>query len=169
MSNKIPDHIDAIRLAEQHITLEGIVSAAEMQRINSLVIQVDKPISATLTFDIDEQDIVNVKGKLETQVTLQCQRCMEPFIYGIMSDFALGVVQTLDEATALPEHYEPAMAKEGTLALHDLIEDELILNLPIIPKHAPEECKVKLPSGDEDSEKGKNPFHVLAGLRTKQK
>ena len=60
---------------------------------------------------------------------------MEPLSCEIMSDFALGIVNTIDEANALPERYEPALATEGNLALREMIEDEIILNLPIIPRH----------------------------------
>jgi len=96
---------------------------------------------------------------------------MEPYIYEIMSDFVLGVAKTLDDANALPEHYEPALAVENNLALREVIEDEIILNLPIIPRHEPEDCKVKLPltdSGWEEHEKGSNPFRVLESLKQKR-
>ena len=96
---------------------------------------------------------------------------MEPLVYEIMSDFSLGIVTTLDEANSLPERYEPAMATEGNLALRDLIEDEIILNLPIIPRHEPDACEVKFPLADSGWEQGKgeNPFRVLESLKDKRK
>lgn len=101
---------------------------------------------------------------------LQCQSCLEPFSYEIMSDFVLGIVNTLDEANALPERYEPALAHDGSLTLREMIEDEIILNLPIIPRHEPEDCKVKLPLKDAGWEQGKgeNPFRVLESLKHKK-
>jgi len=172
MSEKfIPEHIDPFRYAEQRLSLEGLLKIADMQRLNANVIANDDTVSAHLQFGIDEQDVTFLTGHLETKLTLQCQRCMELFIYEIISDFALGVVNTLDEANALPELYEPALAKEGNLALRELIEDEIILNLPIIPRHEPEECKVKLPLADSGWEQGKgeSPFRVLQSLKHKQK
>lgn len=172
MSEKfIPEHIDPFRYAEQSLSLEGVLKIADMQRLKANVIANDDTVSACLQFGIDEQGITFLTGHLKTKLTLQCQRCMEPFIYEIISDFVLGIVNTLDEANALPEQYEPALAKEGNLALRELIEDEIILNLPIIPRHEPEECKVKLPLSDSGWEQGKgeNPFHVLKSLKHKQK
>jgi uncharacterized protein len=96
---------------------------------------------------------------------------MEPLVCEIISDFSLGIVNTLDEANSLPERYEPAMAAEGNLALRDLIEDEIILNLPIIPRHEPDECKAKFPLADDsgwDQGKGENPFQVLESLKHKR-
>lgn len=172
MSEKfIPEHIDPFRYAEQNLRLDGVVKIADMQRLISNLSSSDGVVNVNLQLGVDEQGITFLKGHLSAQLMLQCQRCMEPFSYEIISDFILGIVTTLDEANALPERYEPAMAKEGELALRELIEDELILNLPIIPKHEPEDCKVKLPLIDSGWEKGKgeNPFQVLESLKDKRK
>lgn len=117
---------------------------------------------------MDEQKSAYLKGHTHTKLKLHCQRCMEPVVYEIMSDFVLGIVSTLEEADALPDHYEPALTREGSLALRELIEDELILNLPIIPKHELDECKVKLPlaeANNDEGQKGKNPFQILETLK----
>src|SRR5436190_2175091 len=61
-----------------------------------------------------------------------------------------------------------ALLNEDMLPLRELIEDEILLNLPIIPRHTPEECKVKLPYTDSSWEENKSetsPFHVLASLK----
>jgi uncharacterized protein len=162
----IPEHIDPFRYAEQNLRLEGAVKIADMQRLSSNL-NSSGEVAVDLQFGVDEQRVTFIKGHLNTRLTLQCQRCMEPYIYEIISNFILGVINTLDEANALPEQYEPAMAKDGELALRDLIEDEIILNLPIIPRHEAEDCKVKLPLADSGWEQasGKNPFSVLESLK----
>lgn len=172
MSEKfIPEHIDPFRYAEQNLALSGTVKVSEMKRLSENLGTTNETVAVDLQFGVDEQRITFLKGRLQTKLCLQCQRCMEPFIYEIISDFLLGIVNTLEEANALPEHYEPALAQEGQLALRELIEDEIILNLPIIPRHEPDECKVKLPLADSGWEQGErdNPFHVLKALKDKQK
>jgi uncharacterized protein len=171
MSEKIiPEHVDPYRLAEQGIGLTGILNLADMPRLCSNLHQSDQKASIELRFGMDEQGLTFLKGHLETQVTLQCQRCMEPFVYEIISDFVLGIVNTLDEANALPDHYEPALTQDGNLALRELIEDEIILNLPIIPRHEADNCKVKLPLTDAgwEESKGDNPFQVLELLKNQK-
>lgn len=184
MSEKlIPEHVDPFRYAEQSLGMAGIVKIQQMQRLSAnvapsggLVVPDDGVVSVDLQFGVDEQKVNYLKGRLETKLTLQCQRCMEPYIYEIMSDFALGIVTTLEEADALPELYEPVLSKEGSLALRELIEDELILNLPIIPRHDVEDCSVKPPYADAVTEvvegetrKGANPFQVLESLKQKHR
>jgi len=172
MSEKfIPEHIDPFRYAEQNLSLDGTLRIADMPRLSLNVVANGDSVAVHLKFGVDEQKITYLNGHLQTKLTLQCQRCMEPFIYEIISDFVLGIVSTLDEANVLPEQYEPALATEGSLALRELIEDEIILNLPIIPRHEPDECKVKLPLADSgwDQGKGENPFHILESLKHKHK
>jgi len=167
----IPEYIDPFRYADQGLGLSGIVNIADMHRLKAgLCLNTDK-VAVELQFGIDEQKISFLKGSLKTSLELQCQRCMQPFKYEIMTNFVLGVVKNLDEANSLPTHYEPALTKEGQLALRELIEDELILNLPIIPRHEPEDCKVKITKADAGWEQGKaeNPFRVLGTLKDKQK
>src|SRR3990167_283922 len=172
MEKFIPEHIDPFRYAEQSLSLTGIVNIHEMQRLSAnLLPDNQNTVRVRLQFGVDEQKITYLKGHLETVVSLQCQRCLEPYKYEIMSDFVLGIVNTLDEANALSDQYEPALAKEGSLALRELIEDEIILNLPIIPRHEPENCKVTLPYSDEgwESGKGESPFQVLESLKQKHR
>jgi len=169
--NTIPEYIDPYRSASQHLRVIGIVPKSEMKRLDSTMLLGEPNVDVDLQFGMDEQDITFLKGHLKAKLTLQCQRCLEHFVYEIMSDFALGIVNTLDEAKALPKAYEPALAKDGKLAIRELIEDELILNLPIIPKHEPKDCVVVLPSTGSDGEPGRveSPFRVLESLKNKQK
>ena len=174
MSEKfIPEYVEPFRLAEQNLRLDGLVKLVDMHRLNASRqnIGADETIAVSLHFGVDEQKLPYVKGHLQANLGLQCQRCLERFTYEIISDFALGIVRTLDEEKALPEQYEPAMVHDGQLALRELIEDELILNLPIIPRHEPEACNVKLPLTNSDWKQSetKNPFQALESLKHKQK
>lgn len=169
---QIPEHIDPFRYAEQHINLTGTVNLHEMQRLSNMLPPGDQALAkVTLQFGVDEQKVTYIKGHLETTIILQCQRCLDPFNYEIITNFILGIVHDLEEANTLPEQYEPALTKEGGLALRELIEDEIILNLPIIPRHEPDQCKVQLPYVDSvnDTEKSQHPFKVLESLKQQGK
>ncbi len=165
----IPEHIDPLRYAEQSLRLDGLIKLSDMHRLSTSLSKTDDMVTVSLQFGLDEQGKPYIKGHLQTILTLQCQRCMGPFSYEIIADFVLGIVNTLEEAKALPELYEPAMTKEGSLALRELVEDEIILNLPIIPKHEPEDCSVNIPTIESGWEQGKreNPFQVLESLKRK--
>lgn len=168
MEKFIPESVDPYRHAEQDLRLIGQVRFSDMSRLINNLQSDSGSADVDLQFGVDEQGVTYVKGKLAASLLLQCQRCLKPVKYEIMADFLLGIVDSLEDANSLPEHYEPTITKDGFLPLREVIEDEVILNLPIIARHEEGACKVKLPTGElniEDEQRS-TPFHVLASLKT---
>jgi uncharacterized protein len=73
----------------------------------------------------------------QTEVALQCQRCLQPSIETLAVDRRLRFVRGEDEAARLDEDSEDdVLALQARTDLHELLEDELILALPLVPMHA---------------------------------
>jgi uncharacterized protein len=72
----------------------------------------------------------------ETTVQLLCQRCLEPFDTGIADTVELTIVTTEAMEQHVPQGTEPLVLDEGRLLPAQLIEDELIVSIPFVPKHA---------------------------------
>jgi len=83
--------------------------------------------------------------------------------------FQLGLVQSDAAADVLPEWYEPLLVTQEPARLADIIAEEVLLAIPIVPLHqADVNCRdfvedYKPPEGD----KRDNPFAVLADLKLK--
>jgi uncharacterized protein len=165
----LPQHINLLRLSEQGVQFHGSLFIKDMQRLAPSLYNEDGEVVVDLTLGADAEGTRFCHLQIKTKVLLQCQRCMEPFSYGIMSDFLQGIANSEAEAENLPAQYEPVIAKDGLLVVRDMVEDELILKLPIVPMHAVEECKVKLPvvdsSWNQGQDREQNPFHVLKLLK----
>jgi uncharacterized protein len=89
--------------------------------------------------------------------------------YQIEAPMALAWVTTRREADELPTHYDPVVVETETIALPDLIEDELLLALPLVALHAPETCAVRMEGAMNKTEtpsRRENPFAVLAQMKT---
>ena len=104
------------------------------------------------------------------EVALQCQRCLQPMASTIDIDRVFRFAADEREAERLDEETDDeVLVLEPSLDLHALLEDELILALPLVPRH--EECPQPLlpamPSDDagDDASAKPNPFAVLAALR----
>lgn len=175
MSDKrLPVHIDPIRMADTRRLFEGRIPLAEMARLGGSLQDSDGEVAVSLEFGIDNEGIRFMRGHIRAEVSLECQRCLETMRYPIDSEFSLAVVRNPVEAEALPSHYEPLLAGGEPLFLRDIIEDEMLLALPIVPMHAREECSVSTSSGNEAGDGRKdtgvaakdNPFAVLADLKT---
>ena len=103
-------------------------------------------------------------------VTLQCQRCLQAMAHTLLVDRPFRFVRTEAQAEALDEAAEEdVLVLVPRLDLHALIEDELILALPLVPRHAGA-CPSPLPMPADDlpdDDPAPNPFAKLAALRSK--
>jgi uncharacterized protein len=105
----------------------------------------------------------------ETAVWLQCQRCLQPMRQPLAVQRDFRFVRSEAEAEAEDaESDEDVLALTRSLNLLELVEDELLLTLPLVPRH--EVCPLPLPQlSDEPDEAAEperpNPFAKLAELK----
>ncbi|HVY53978.1 MAG TPA: YceD family protein [Gammaproteobacteria bacterium] len=163
-----------LRLSEHAAQFHGSLLIKDMERLLPSLYNSEGTVDVDLKLDVDAEKTKFCHVRLKTDVVLQCQRCMKPFTYGIMSDFLQGIVTSEQEAEGLSEQYEPVIAPDGVLVILGMIEDELILKLPIVPMHEASECEVRLPVVDstwkeEESNNVQNPFNVLQFLKREKK
>jgi uncharacterized protein len=175
LKESLPVKLDPFRFADNAIRVHGVLPVKQLARLSSSLFTDDGEVDVNLTFGVDEEGIRFVRGHYEAHLTLQCQRCMESLIYGITDDFALAIVnppKVGKEADQLPSRYDPALITDGMLHVPDMVEDELIVNLPIVPMHDSTDCRVKLPlvadSGLSPELEKDNPFKVIELLRSKR-
>lgn len=169
----LPLKVDPFRFADNATRLYGSLPVKNMTRLTSSLLSDEGEVQVNIDFGIDEQGLRYARGHLSTHLALQCQRCMESFNYEIIDDFLLGIVQTEEEAEELPERYDPLIATEPDLLIQDVVEDELIVSLPIVPMHSENDCKVHLPlQAESETASGiekENPFKVIELLRKRDK
>jgi uncharacterized protein len=73
---------------------------------------------------------------IEAQVGLECQRCLQPMRVPLTVQRRIRFVEGEDEAARLDEELEDdVLALAPRLDLRTLVEDELLLALPLVPRH----------------------------------
>ncbi|MBD9414564.1 DUF177 domain-containing protein [Pseudomonas sp. PDM16] len=170
MSNgPIPPHVDPRKLADRGATLEGEMPLASFERLcDPLADNVGK-VHAKLVFERDERRAVSIHSELEVEVKMVCQRCLELVALPIRSECDYAVVKVGADTQSLPKGYDVLEVGEDPLDLMTLVEDELLLALPIVPVHAPDECQqpagANEPESSRDEVSRSNPFSVLAQLK----
>jgi uncharacterized protein len=170
MSNgPIPPHVDPRKLADRGVTLEGEMPLASFERLCDPLADNAGTVHAKLVFERDERRAVTIHSELEVEVKMVCQRCLELVALPIRSECHYAVVKEGADTQSLPKGYDVLEVGEDPLDLMTLVEDELLLALPIVPAHAPEECQqpagVETPESSEDEVSRSNPFSVLAQLK----
>ena len=173
INQRLPVRITPISYAEQEREFQGVMPISKMQRLMDGLPKQDPQLEAELKFGVDVEGIHYFQGTLKTDVTLVCQRCNQPVEFVFDVHFKLALVKSDVEAVNLPSYYDPLICDEDTLFLQDILEDELILGLPLVPLHQDEGCHVSLvaeASGtvavkESVAEIQENPFAVLGSLK----
>jgi uncharacterized protein len=106
----------------------------------------------------------------QTKVWLTCQRCLQPLTWPLAVATRIRFVSGEAQAEALDaESEEDVLALARHMDLLALVEDELLLALPLVPRH--DSCPQPLPlaAGDPlaDASPAPNPFALLAGLKSR--
>lgn len=170
MQTDFPVKIDPWKLATAGGRLEGELPLERMPRLTSLLSKTEGQVKVILEAGIDEQGIRFLQGHLDTALVLRCQRCLEPVQLPLDVYFQLGIIFSESQATHLPSDYEPLPASEDGVVIAELVEDELILGLPLVAMHEDRgQCEALgfVLSGEDvptEQEERVNPFAVLSTL-----
>lgn len=126
------------------------------------------PAHFDLWFERDAEGRALVAGRVALGVHLVCQRCLEEVRIGLETPVAVALLQSEAQAEGLPERWEPVLVGEDGVRPLDLVEDELLLILPLVPLHAAGDCEppvVARAAATIQVESRDNPFAALAQLQ----
>jgi uncharacterized protein len=171
--HSLPKTVDPLKYADQNKVLEGEIALELMPRLLEIVLESEAEVKIRLEFDRDEQKLRVLKGQLSADLVLVCERCLEPVNKRVESEFALGIVLTDEQAKNLPGYYEPLLVDPESLELLEVIEEELMLSLPMFAYH--DDCELdtsalrneEVEQSQKDEDKP-NPFSVLSELKLKK-
>jgi uncharacterized protein len=110
---------------------------------------------------------------VEAELPLVCQRSLQPYLEPVKRHSLLAVVASIEEQELLPEHYEPVLVEQGRMALLEVVEDELLLAVPQVPRD-PAVAEVDLSTdgaaapAESKAEPTRRPFEGLASLLKKE-
>jgi len=143
---------------------------ARMPRLLPLLASGVGEVRFSAAFEFDQQARATIQIEVDAELSLQCQLSLEPYTESIHRRSTLGVIADIAEETLLPENYEPVLVQHGRLALLDLVEDELLLALPQVPRNPQLDASQFNVRTSEDhaataaGERVKQPFANLAEL-----
>jgi uncharacterized protein len=171
-----PKHLDLLSFARDAVSLQGEGFLTDWPRLADE--QFSKDISAGAVFwhlqgrtvpQTGAADQIWLDLRASVKLPLQCQRCLTPVLETVEAERSFRFVA--DEATAAALDDE---AEEDILVISRdfdalaLVEDELILSLPLVPLHAICPEKVPMSAADpefEEAAERPNPFGILASLK----
>ena len=164
----IPDTVDAWRMVTARRTFQGSLPVASLPRLVEALADATGTIAYDVEFGRDDLGVAFFAIHAQGELRLVCQRSLEPFSWPVTIDTRLGLIVREEEEAGLPPGVEPLLLESAELRPADVIEDELLLALPLIPvKPGNEESTTEWSTGPDEAPEPErpNPFAVLDRLK----
>jgi len=133
---------DLEMLADRGLVQEGSVELAKLERLSELL-HGDRSARMRVSFACRREPDRRLALRLAFagSVSLQCQRCLEPVEHRLDEALEWIAVETDEAAAGVREPEQPLVLDRGRLRFDELLEDELIVALPLAARHASvDEC-----------------------------
>ena len=158
MANPLLDRVLPADLAERQQIIEFEGKIGGFERLTSIVdadlasLEVpvrpmhwaEKPVSVRLAFSWLDADrrVPSLEGAVKTVLSTVCQRCLEPFEMPVDTTFnILFSDEEQDGAELEAPGFESWALDDGGARLYDIVEESLVMALPLAPVHrAPTDC-----------------------------
>ncbi len=167
-NSRVPESVDAWRMVAAQREFEGRIPLAAMTRLRDSLLDPEGDARYTLAFGTDALKLPYAELHIEAELPLECQSSLRRFVLPLRLVQRLGLIRDEADESALPEEYEALLVDaDGMLKPAELVEDELILALPVVPVSPEAEAVERefVPSAEETAQA--NPFAALAGLKKK--
>jgi uncharacterized protein len=165
MLDCLPESIEPVGLADVGRSFRGEIAVSAFDRLRPLLSDSDGTLQVRLEFRRDERHLRVLKGTIDGEIRLVCQRCLQPLACPLQLSFCLGIVANEADMDRLPQGYDPLLVTGQPLKTVEVIEDEVLLVIPAVPMHDGEQrCDSgyrNQPVAEKD-----NPFSILEKLKT---
>jgi len=167
-TTRLPEVLDAWRMVAARRCFEGVLPLASMARLRDALADTEGQARVSVEFDHDALQVPYVELRIEAELPLVCQRSLQRFLYPVRVVQRLGLIRDEAGEDALPEGYEALLVgDDGALRPADLVEDELILAVPVVPVAPGTEVVERDWTPGEAEQQRANPFAVLSSLKNK--
>ena len=156
---------DAFELAAAGAALAGEIDARSLPRAAKVLSAGSEPVPMAWQIrgghDAAGRPLVTVR--LDGAVPLVCQRCLRPFAAKVAQQTDLLLARDEAELVRLDEEESEVVLADTMLDPRQLVEDELLLSLPLSPRHGDDECAAAMRAGTDEGRR--SPFAGLAALK----
>jgi len=129
------DKVDVEVLAAEGAALERRFSLAEFPRLADVLAAPGGEATARFRFLTVAEGIPGCELEVEAEASLRCERCLEIFDQGLESSTRLAFAAEESDEGRVPEDFEVVNVGPGRVSLAQLVEDELLLSLPVVALH----------------------------------
>lgn len=162
----LPEEVNHRKFAGDRTKLDGTVPVSSFHRLIQFIeddstIGEQGEVHAKLEFRRGKKRKTLIIGRISANLKLVCQNCLELCSFQVESSFRWVLVEDEDALIALNSDDEGVICAEDRVNIVSLLEDELLVSLPMIAKHPVGECSFVAEHGDDKAVKNGDVRHEV--------
>ncbi|MBS9777550.1 MAG: DUF177 domain-containing protein [Gammaproteobacteria bacterium] len=161
MSESLPITVNPWLLYRRNETVQGAISMNELPNLMASQSGRHDDASAKLKVNQREDGHFVILGEAQATVDLTCQRCLKSLTESLYAEFELVLVKYERHLSSVGEEDDAIVCAED-LELAPIVEQELILSLPMIAKHS--DCQAAYTNEVDENADKQQPFANLKDL-----
>ncbi|HEY2865436.1 MAG TPA: YceD family protein [Casimicrobiaceae bacterium] len=157
---------DAFELSAEGAELAGEMDARDLSRVSDQLAEGSDavPVAWRISGGRDGLGRPSLTVGIDGTVPLVCQRCLQPFGARVTQQTDLLLARDEAELARLDADETEVVLAKAALDPRSLVEDELLLSLPLSPRHGEDECPA---AGRPMKDDARSPFAGLARLKAR--
>ena len=164
LNKSLPSQLKLFNFAKKEVSLSGLYQISDFPKISEIANNKKDNVRVDLSFYLKNNKTPCVDGIIESGIVLACQRCLDDLSITLKVDFSLAFVRYEKQGEELDSYYEIYVTEEDELATYDLISDEILLSIPMVPTHD-YDCIKEINGQEIVEEKSENPFAILKKIK----
>lgn len=174
-SLKMPEHISLDKWADSGFTWAGEHKPSSFERLAAELATEREQNELQISAKLYRQDnVLHFSFNVAGEVWLTCQRCLQPVAIDLTDTYDIALLEDESQVGLIDDNEDYLLldeviteqTPEQLLPFKKLIEDEILLKIPLAPKH--DDCEMIVDQvGEIPEEEGENPFAALASLKGK--
>lgn len=175
-STSMPEHISLDKWADTGYEWTGEVEPRAFERLAATLAAEHEQAKTQLNASLYRRNnVLHLAFTLNGEVWLTCQRCLQPVAIDLSDDYNIALLEDDTQIRLINEEQDYLLldeiiteqSPERLLPFKKLVEDEILLKIPMAPKHADCEMSVEQFGEIPEEEETENPFAALASLKGK--
>jgi len=167
MQKQIPETVNFVHQVEKNRILEGKYWLSQLARLQEVLSadsgNDDRQVTAKVEF-CHSVGFASIKGKVSATLLVECQRCLKPMEIEVEGRFKFALIDSEEEIELLPDEFEPYLLEGEEQSIVDLVEDELLLSIPMVTMHD-DACSAVMVKQQKEIEAQKEAAHPFAALK----
>ena len=131
----ISRRVDPVVLASRDERIAGNLPIQSLTRLSSLLQTSDGNVQVRIAFDAGENDHPLISGDIKAKVAVSCQRCLQTMQLDVETEFRVTALDSDSEDGEGHGLFDAVLRENGEIDLYVLIEDELLMAMPMAPMH----------------------------------